>query len=182
MLFIHYQTLSVSLQSSHDGVSIGKNICLHLLDEVKVWIGGDMRPSQSRLPELRFILAAPSSTMGHCALDQPMLGGEVKEYQPMLGGEVKELVLKDLSTSPSPTTTATASDDDNFSLYSVLHATEVNHLSFPPPALAKIRHGSIKNRNKNKSKVVANREEITRGRCSFGGFRSIMNAQSGNCL
>ncbi len=139
-----------------------------------------MRPSQLRLPELRFILAAPSSTVGHCTLDQPMLGGEVKE-----------LVLKDLSTSPTPTTTTTyrkddttvtAASDDNVSLYSVLHGAELSHLNFPSPTLAKICNGSIKNKNKNKSKVVANREVITRGRCSFGGFRSIMSAQSSSCL
>ncbi len=174
-LFI-YQTLSVSPPPPHLGVSVGKSIHLQLLDEVKVWIGGDMRPSQSRLPELRFILAAvPSSTtVRHCAIDD----------QSMLGGVVQELVVKDVTTAlPPPPTSTTYKKGDNatashISLYSVLHEAEVSHLNFSSLSSTKVHRNAMKKiKNMNKCKDVK-REEITRGRCSYGGFRSVMSAQS----
>ncbi len=157
----------------HLGVSVEKSIHLQLLDEVKVWMGGDMRPSQVRLPELRFILSdvTSSTTVSRCAIGD----------QSMLDGVTQELVDKDVMTAaPPPTSTSYNSDDvtsSHISLYSVLHEAEESPLNFPSLSSTKIR------RKKKAPKKVENvfkcndikREEITRGRCSYGGVRSAMS-------
>ncbi len=164
---------------------------MRAFDEVKVWIGGDARPSQSWLPDLRFILAAPSSSsiIGHCET-------AYDEQKKILGVEdVQELVVKeDLSSAPAPTTATYRNEDsstviittnDDVSLYSVLHEVDVSHLNLPSLPLAKIRDGNKKKKERKISseRKVVQREEITLGRCRFGGFRQGMSVRKGSsCL